>query len=80
MDREAAFQLQLVDTNCNDCAHLDRLFGSDAVAATTGKKATVFYGRCRAKNERVTFAPATCMPCNQRCFRHRLDRAVEVQE
>jgi hypothetical protein len=67
------YDLQCIDRNCNDCAHLERLFGADAIAATTGNTTTVFYGHCRVKQRPTMFMPATCMPCNASCFQHRRD-------
>jgi hypothetical protein len=69
MAKESAYLLQLVDTNCNDCAHLRRRFGSEAIAA----KPSTFYGDCALKGLRVTFTPMTNMFENAGCFLHRKD-------
>jgi hypothetical protein len=63
-----SYELQQIDTNCNDCGYLKRLFGDEGKAARS-----VFYGRCLKKDERVTFMPATCCPENAGCFKHRKD-------
>ena len=65
-DRDGLQALQELDANCNDCAHLQRMFGPEAMAARG-----VFHGGCRLKGVRVTFMPATSMPCNLGCFVHR---------
>lgn len=75
MDKESAYLLQCIDTNCNDCAFLQRLFGEEGKAATdVNGKTTVFYGHCKRKSKRVAFAPATCAPWNAECFVHRKDQ------
>ena len=67
-----SIELQCIDTNCNDCKHLVRLFGKDGAAATNAAgKPTVFYGQCDKKEQRVTFMPGTCCPSNADCFVHR---------
>lgn len=74
MEKTSAYLLQKVDKNCNDCKHLERMFGAEAAAATdAGGKVRAFYGHCTKKQERTMFMPATCMPDNEHCFTHRKD-------
>ena len=68
-DKESIYQLQLIDTNCNDCAHLRRRFGPEAIAA----KPNMFYGDCSLKGCQVTFVPMSNMFENASCFVHRKD-------
>lgn len=71
MDKESAYLLQLIDTNCNDCKHLGRILGKEAIAASPN----VFYGNCLKKGVRVVFMPTTNMVENgefgENCFEHR---------
>lgn len=81
VDMEAVRALQEIDTNCNDCKHLQRIFGPEGIAATDGSdpsktgKPTVFYGNCMKKGTRVMFMPMTNMIENgilgENCFEHR---------
>ncbi len=69
LDKESIGLLQRIDKNCNDCAHLKRRFGPDAIAAPN-----MFYGDCALRGAQVTFVPATCMHSdNHGCFVHRKD-------
>ncbi len=71
----AALELQRIDTNCNDCAHLQRMFGPDAIAITNeAGSATGFYGGCLKKQRRIAFMPGINMLENAACFRHRKDQ------
>lgn len=73
-------ELQLIDTNCNDCIHMVRDLAKykayDDIYRNSEGKVTnpsyrVNYGFCKAKNEDVSFIPNNCMPQNANCFIHR---------
>lgn len=78
MDKESRYLLQCLDSNCNDCKHLGRLFGEEAKGITdVNGKTTGFLGHCMKKNAPTVFIPATNAMWNgelgENCFKHRLD-------
>lgn len=69
--KESQIELQRLDCNCNDCAHLQR----DIAHSSTqkGKAAPIFQGTCSKFEKIVTFIPGTCQLHTQACFLHRKD-------
>lgn len=75
-DKESIFQLQLIDTNCNDCIYMlrdvekrksfDHLHEGQFNASHR-----INYGHCNKFNKPVSFIPETCQPQNAKCFNHR---------
>ena len=73
-------ELQLIDTNCNDCKYMVRDLAKynsfDSLYTNSQGKVTrpsyrINYGRCTKLNKDVSFIPNTCMPQNSECFKHR---------
>ena len=69
LDPESRYQLQCIDTNCNDCIHLMR--------DISRSKSKIKRGQCKKKSIEVSFMPNCCMPENDGCFHHR--RAVKFE-
>lgn len=77
------YELQLIDTNCNDCVFMRRDLETwkkwkDWEALEAKKrginqftKSRINYGFCEKKDENITFIPGHCMPQNGDCFKHR---------
>ena len=71
-------ELQLIDTNCNDCKFMVRDFDRNnkrkQERINTGRGDSFVYGHCTKKNnQEVFFSPNTCTPENADCFKHRKD-------
>ena len=79
MDKESIYQLQLIDTNCNDCLFMKRDFESTnnhrESYKGTGLMDKLEYGKCSKLGKAVSFIPNTCNPNNQQCFKHRREDA-----
>jgi len=58
------YNMQLIDTNCNDCIHLERHNNKTS-------KTDIKSGYCNKKDIEVTFIQNHCMVDNQECFKHR---------
>jgi hypothetical protein len=59
---KSIYEMQLIDTNCNDCIFLER---------SNKKVNNILYGKCKKLNKDITFIPKHCMIENQDCFKHR---------
>lgn len=77
MDKESIFELQKIDSNCNDCKFMVRDFVKlEAHKQTyigTGLMDRLAFGDCTKFNKSVSFIPETCQLETQTCFKHRRD-------
>lgn len=75
MNKESAYQLQLIDCNCNDCLFMKRdqvkLAAHKASYKGTGLMDRLNFGLCRRFKKPVSFIPVTCQIETQKCFRHK---------
>lgn len=75
IDKEAIFERQLIDTNCNDCAFMVRdksaLEAHKKSYEGTGLSDNLQFGECMLCHKRVTFSPNTIQVENTGCFQHR---------
>ena len=75
MDKQGIYELQLIDSNCNDCGFMvrdfDKLKLHKESYAGTGVMDRLNFGRCTKFDKSVTFIPETCQPETQQCFEHR---------
>lgn len=73
--KQAIYELQLIDCNCNDCKHmvrdLSKLEKHKHTYKGTGLKDGLNYGDCVKLNKPVSFIPNTCQLDTQECFEHR---------
>jgi hypothetical protein len=70
MSKEAMYELQKIDCNCNDCGYLIRDLSRPP---DRGKPCPINYGHCSRFNKPITFIPVTCQIETQNCFIHRKD-------
>lgn len=70
-----SYELQMIDTNCNDCLFMKRDFeklnSHIKSYEGTGLMDSLAFGDCLKFNKPVSFIPVTCQPQNQECFKHR---------
>jgi hypothetical protein len=75
MDKESAYELQLIDCNCNDCVYMIRdtakLNKHIESYKGTGITDNLQFGFCNKFNKEVSFIPNTCQLETQQCFKHR---------
>lgn len=68
MDKESRYQLQIIDSNCNDCKHMKRDLSKPP---QKGIATPINYGHCTKFDKPVSFIPAVCQIDTQHCFEHR---------
>ncbi len=76
MDKESLYELQKIDTNCNDCGFFVRDLAkkNEVMNQFNGTKSgTPEYGRCTKKDVDLYTWSGQCTPHNQSCFVHRKD-------
>ena len=78
MSLEGAYELQLIDTNCNDCKHMKRDIQKRKSydylhEGQINASHRVNYGRCAKLSKDVSFVPNRCVPENENCFEHRIE-------
>lgn len=77
MDKESAYELQLIDCNCNDCKYMTRDFANQIFHKLsykgTGLMDNLNFGHCHKFDKAVSFIPVTCQLETQQCFKHRKD-------
>jgi len=75
--KEAAYELQKVDCNCNDCIFMvrdsDKLKAHKESYKGTGLMDRMNFGYCKKLIKNVSFIPNTCQIETQECFKHRKD-------
>lgn len=76
MDKESRFILQCLDTNCNDCIHMERDFEKfhrydELHEGRENSKTRANYGSCKKLDKEVSFIPNWPMAENRDCFCHR---------
>ncbi len=68
-------ELDLIDTNCNQCINLIRDFDKSKAHKEsykgTGLSDRYIYGNCSNDSKILFFNPSNCMPENEQCFKHR---------
>jgi hypothetical protein len=81
--KEAAYELQRIDCNCNDCLHMqrdnERLKAHIASYEGTGLMDRLAFGHCQKFVKPVSFVAATCQLETQGCFEHRLSALTEEE-
>lgn len=78
MDKESIYELQKIDSNCNDCVFMERDFEKrkkfdNLYKGKENASHRVNYGNCSKFNKEVSFIPNHCTPENHQCFKHRKD-------
>lgn len=75
LDKEAIYERQLIDCNCNDCIHLERDFERTKKHQKsyegTGLMDRLTYGNCKKLIKPISFIPNVCQIETQDCFKHR---------
>jgi hypothetical protein len=77
MTKESIVELQKIDSNCNDCIHMNRDIAKyesfNSRYRGTNPSHRILYGHCSLKNIEVSFIANTCQIHTQSCFKHRRD-------
>jgi hypothetical protein len=72
-----SYELQLIDSNCNNCAFMNRDFDKlskhKESYANTGLMDDLQFGFCKKLKKDISFIPNTCQIHTQNCFTHRKD-------
>lgn len=68
--KQALYELQRIDCNCNDCGFMKRDLTKPP---KKGTPSPINYGHCLKFNKPVTFIPGVCQIETQHCFIHRKD-------
>lgn len=78
MNKESIYELQKIDTNCNDCKFMVRDIAKRRCfdkwyEGRENCSYRINYGNCTKLNKEVSFIPNRCTPENDKCFTHRKD-------
>lgn len=76
MDKESIFELQKIDSNCNDCKFMtrdiDKRKSFDHLHENQiNASHRLNYGKCSKLNINVSFIANLCQPQTVNCFEHR---------